>query len=308
MTGESLSSTDTALPEQPMLSIQGLGISFGAHEVLRDINLQVPRGQTLAIIGESGCGKTVLLKTLIQLITPTTGRVLFDGQDLSELNLHELAKQRTRFGFIFQQAALFDSMTIGQNVAFPLLQHTRLPEAEVQQRVLEQLADVGLPDSVINKKPAELSGGMRKRVGVARALMLNPELVLYDEPTTGLDPIGTREMKDLIIKLREQGKTVLMCSHLLADVQDVCDRIAILHQGDLKEMGRVDSLLTVKDVTQVQARGLSAEAEEEIREVISRHGGKLMAMEHPTSTLEELFLRIVRDSEQRPGRRTVEHE
>tara|TARA_B100000686_G_C16696295_1_gene920730 strand:- start:647 stop:1498 length:852 start_codon:yes stop_codon:yes gene_type:complete len=230
MTGESLSSTDTALPEQPMLSIQGLGISFGAHEVLRDINLQVPRGQTLAIIGESGCGKTVLLKTLIQLITPTTGRVLFDGQDLSELNLHELAKQRTRFGFIFQQAALFDSMTIGQNVAFPLLQHTRLPEAEVQQRVLEQLADVGLPDSVINKKPAELSGGMRKRVGVARALMLNPELVLYDEPTTGLDPIVSDVINELILRSRRRYcVTSIIVTHDMRTARKVADRVVMLY-------------------------------------------------------------------------------
>ena len=230
MTGESLSSTDTALTEQPMLSIQGLGISFGAHEVLRDINLQVPRGQTLAIIGESGCGKTVLLKTLIQLITPTTGRVLFDGQDLSELNLHELAKQRTRFGFIFQQASLFDSMTIGQNVAFPLLQHTRLSEAEVQQRVLEQLADVGLPDSVINKKPAELSGGMRKRVGVARALMLNPELVLYDEPTTGLDPIVSDVINELILRSRRRYcVTSIIVTHDMRTARKVADRVVMLY-------------------------------------------------------------------------------
>ena len=230
MTGESLSSTDTALTEQPMLSIQGLGISFGAHEVLRDINLQVPRGQTLAIIGESGCGKTVLLKTLIQLITPTTGRVLFDGQDLSELNLHELAKQRTRFGFIFQQAALFDSMTIGQNVAFPLLQHTRLSEAEVQQRVLEQLADVGLPDSVINKKPVELSGGMRKRVGVARALMLNPELVLYDEPTTGLDPIVSDVINELILRSRRRYcVTSIIVTHDMRTARKVADRVVMLY-------------------------------------------------------------------------------
>ena len=230
MTGEPISNTDSAPSEQLMLSIQGLGISFGAHEVLRNINLQVPRGQTLAIIGESGCGKTVLLKTLIQLIEPTTGKVFFDGQDLSTLNMHELAKQRTRFGFIFQQAALFDSMTIGQNVAFPLLQHTDLSEAEVQQRVLDQLADVGLPDSVIDKKPAELSGGMRKRVGVARALMLNPELVLYDEPTTGLDPIVSDVINELILRSRRRYcVTSIVVTHDMRTARKVADRVVMLY-------------------------------------------------------------------------------
>jgi phospholipid/cholesterol/gamma-HCH transport system ATP-binding protein len=230
MTGEPISNTDSAPSEQLMLSIHGLGISFGAHEVLRDINLQVPRGQTLAIIGESGCGKTVLLKTLIQLIEPTTGKVFFDGQDLSTLNMHELAKQRTRFGFIFQQAALFDSMTIGQNVAFPLLQHTDLSEAEIQQRVLDQLADVGLPDSVIDKKPAELSGGMRKRVGVARALMLNPELVLYDEPTTGLDPIVSDVINELILRSRRRYcVTSIVVTHDMRTARKVADRVVMLY-------------------------------------------------------------------------------
>jgi ABC-2 type transport system ATP-binding protein len=144
---------------------------------------------------------------------------------------------------------------------------------------------------------------MARRIGLAQALINDPELILLDEPTTGLDPIGTREMKDLIIRLKERGKTIVMCSHLLADVQDVCDRIAILHQGELKELGRVDALLKVRDVTQIRASGLSRRAKEEIREVILRHEGTLLAMENPTTTLEELFLEIVRDSQARPGRR-----
>src|SRR6266550_794666 len=146
----------------------------------------------------------------------------------------------------------------------------------------------------------EYSKGMARRIGLAQALINDPELILLDEPTSGLDPIGTREIKDLIIKLKSQGKTVLMSSHLLADVQDVCDRIAILHQGDLKELGRVDSLLKVRDVTQIRASGLSDGAKAEIRAVIERHQGSLMAMDNPTTTLEELFLNIVRDSEARP--------
>ena len=230
MNVESLSNTDVPAAESLMLSVQDLDISFGSHQVLTGINLQVPRGQTLAIIGESGCGKTVLLKTLIRLIEPTAGRVLFDGQDLSQLDIHELSLQRTRFGFIFQQAALFDSMTIGQNVSFPLLQHTQLCEEEVHQRVLNQLADVGLPDSVLDRKPAELSGGMRKRVGVARALMLNPELVLYDEPTTGLDPIVSDVINELILRSRRRYcVTSIIVTHDMRTARKVADRVVMLY-------------------------------------------------------------------------------
>ncbi len=149
---------------------------------------------------------------------------------------------------------------------------------------------------------------MTRRIGLAQALINEPELILLDEPTSGLDPIGTREMKDMILRLKEQGKTVVMCSHLLADVQDVCDRIAILHQGELKELGRVDTLLTQTDVTQIRAKRLPDNCIEEIRQVIARHHGELLSVEHPTTTLEELFLSIVRDSEARPGRRAVPDE
>ena len=144
---------------------------------------------------------------------------------------------------------------------------------------------------------------MTRRIGVAQALINDPELVILDEPTSGLDPIGTREMKDLIIELREKGKTVIMSSHLLADVEDVCDRIAVLHQGELKELGRVDDLLRVTDVTQIRAKGLSAAATEEIREVLRRHGGQDVEIGNPRTTLEDLFLDVVRDTEARPGRR-----
>jgi ABC-2 type transport system ATP-binding protein len=144
---------------------------------------------------------------------------------------------------------------------------------------------------------------MTRRIGVAQALINDPELVLLDEPTSGLDPIGTREMKDLIIDLKRRGKTVIMCSHLLADVEDVCDRIAVLHQGELKELGRVEDLLTVTGVTQFRAKGLSPEACEEVRAVLARHGGSEIEVGHPTTTLEDLFLEVVRDTEARPGRR-----
>ncbi len=171
-----------------------------------------------------------------------------------------------------------------------------------RSRIDTLIKQVGL-DKARRRQLQEYSKGMTRRIGLAQALINDPDLILLDEPTSGLDPIGTREMKDMILRLKEEGKTVVMCSHLLADVQDVCDRIAILHQGELKEIGRVDSLLTVADVTQIRARGLSSECQEEIRETIARHKGELIDLANPTTTLEDLFLKIVRDSEARPGRR-----
>ena len=155
------------------------------------------------------------------------------------------------------------------------------------------------------QKVGELSGGQRNRVNIAKMLKEGANVILLDEPTTGLDPIGIREMKDLILALRDQGKTVLLCSHQLGDVQDVCDRVAILHQGELKELGRVSDLLKVQEVTEVHAKGLTEEAKKEIAEVIAKHGGELESIDNPTATMEDLFLNIVRESEARPGARMI---
>ncbi len=217
------------LNDPPLLAVKDLFVKFGKQTVLRNINLTVPRGQTLAVIGESGCGKTVLLKTLIGLVRPTQGEVLFDGQDLQKLKDKELVKQRIRFGFLFQNAALFDSMTVGQNVAFPLRQHRRTSDEEVQEIVLARLAEVGLPDSVVVKKPAELSGGMRKRVGLARALVMNPELMLYDEPTTGLDPIMSDVINELVMSTRRTHLvTSIVVTHDMRTARKVADRVVML--------------------------------------------------------------------------------
>jgi phospholipid/cholesterol/gamma-HCH transport system ATP-binding protein len=217
-------------PQRPLIEVRGLHVRFGRQSVLRDINLSVPRGQTVVVIGESGCGKTVLLKTLIHLVSPTEGEVVFDGQNLAKLSDQELTRQRIRCGYVFQNAALFDSMTVGQNVAFPLRQHSRCSDQEVLQTVRARLAEVGLPDTVIGKKPVELSGGMRKRVGLARALIMNPELILYDEPTTGLDPIMTDVINELMLRTRRNAPvTSVIVSHDMRTVRRVADRVIMVH-------------------------------------------------------------------------------
>jgi phospholipid/cholesterol/gamma-HCH transport system ATP-binding protein len=216
--------------EGSLVELRGLDVKFGRQWVLRDINLRVPRGQTLVVIGESGCGKTVLLKTIIGLVQPTAGEVHFDGRSLASMSERRLTRERLRFGFVFQGAALFDSMTVAQNVAFPLKQRQQHSDAEIQQKVLSLLAEVGLPDAVIAKKPAELSGGMRKRVGLARALALSPELMLYDEPTTGLDPIMSDVINELILRThRSHNVTSVVVTHDMRTTRRVADRVVMLY-------------------------------------------------------------------------------
>ena len=223
--------TDNSL-QSPLVEISNLSVRFGNQTVLRDISINVPHGQTLAIIGESGCGKTVLLKTIIGLIKPTRGTVTFDNRNLAELNDRQIAQQRLRFGFVFQNAALFDSMTVGQNVAFPLRQQGFTNSAEIQQKVLDGLAEVGLPDSVVTKKPAELSGGMRKRVGVARASVMTPEIMLYDEPTTGLDPIMSDVINELMMRARRHSSvTSVIVTHDMRTARKVADRVVMVYSS-----------------------------------------------------------------------------
>ncbi len=215
---------------EPLLRIEQLSVRFGRQQVLRDVDLEISRGETVAVIGESGCGKTVLLKSIIGLLRPIQGRVLFDGQDIYRMNRKELTQIRVRFGFLFQQAALFDSMTIAQNVAFPLRQHSARPEHEIREIVVARLAEVGLPESILSKKPAELSGGMRKRVGLARALALEPELMLYDEPTTGLDPIMSDVINELILNTRRRHPvTSIVVTHDMRTAQKVADRVVMFY-------------------------------------------------------------------------------
>ena len=214
---------------EAILNVENVSVQFENQWVLRDISFSVRRGEMLAVIGESGCGKTVLLKTLIGLHNQTSGTILFDGIEFQKLTYFELAKARSRWGFVFQQAALFDSMTIGDNIAFPLVQHTKKPKKEIQDIVLTLVEEVGLDHTVLHKKPAELSGGMRKRAGIARALALEPELILYDEPTTGLDPIMSSLINELMVNVRRQHNvTGIMVTHDLRSARTVADRIIML--------------------------------------------------------------------------------
>ena len=216
--------------DEPLVAVENVTVRFGRNTILRGINLAIPRGQSLVLLGESGCGKTVLMKTIIGLVRPVVGRVIYDGRDLASMSDQELTTLRTRFGFVFQLAALFDSMTIEQNVGFPLRQHTNMGRDELRRVVVRRLGEVGLPESVCSKKPAELSGGMRKRVGIARALAINPELILYDEPTTGLDPIMSDVINELMISVRRQNPvTSIIVTHDMHSARKVADRVIMLY-------------------------------------------------------------------------------
>ena len=262
---------------------------------LKPLDLEVRRGEIFGLLCPNGSGKTTTLKLLLGLIFPTSGEALVFVRDATDVSKNE------RIGYLPEESYLYKFLDAEETLDF----YGRLfdmPPEERKRRADMLIEMVGLGRDK-KRQLKEYSKGMTRRIGVAQALINDPELVMLDEPTSGLDPIGTREMKDLIIDLKNRGKTVIMCSHLLADVEDVCDRIAVLHQGELKELGRVEDLLRVTDVTQIRATGLSDAAREEIRAVLERHGSTDAEIGNPRTTLEDLFLDIIRDTQARPGRR-----
>jgi len=264
-------------------------------QALNALDLQIRRGEIVGLLGPNGSGKTTTIKLLLGLLFPTSGEALVFGREATDVAKNE------RIGYLPEESYLYRFLNAEETLDF-YGRLFRIPRAVRRQRTADLIDMVELGPAK-RRQLKEYSKGMTRRIGLAQALINDPELLLLDEPTSGLDPIGTRKMKDLILRLRQQGKTILMCSHLLADVQDVCDRIAILHQGELKEMGRVDSLLKVRDVTEIRASQLSPDACQEIRDVIHRHNGTLHSMGNPTTTLEELFVKIIAESEAHPGRR-----
>lgn len=221
--------------------------SYGDHHVLKGISFDVLRDQTNLIIGPSGSGKTVLMRQIIRLEQPDSGQILVDGTDIAGLKGFVLDRIRRRFGMVFQQSALFDSMTVFDNVAFPLREHTRMDRKEIRERVMSRLRDLGI-DHAWKKFPAQLSGGMQKRVAVARALVLETDILIYDEPTTGLDPITARAVDDLIVEAEDKfGVTSLVISHDMASVLRTAKYITFLYFGEVIVSGPPDDFLHTKD-------------------------------------------------------------
>lgn len=227
---------------QPIIQLKDVNKSFGRQHVLRGVNLDVPKGCTSVIIGRSGGGKSVILKHMIGLIKPDSGEVLVAGDDIGTMDDRKLNQARRRFGMLFQDAALFDSMNVFDNVAFPLREHTKLSRAEIGDIVAEKLQQVGLP-GVEKKNPSELSGGMRKRVGLARAIALEPEIILYDEPTTGLDPLMTDAINRLIADTQERlGITSVIISHDIEGAFSIGHKISMLYEGKIIAGGTPDEI------------------------------------------------------------------
>lgn len=229
-----------------MIKIENLHKQFGNLVVLDGVSFEVPEGQTFVILGRSGTGKSVLLKCIVRLLEPDSGKIFVDGKNILELSHKELSELRKEIGFLFQSAALYDSMSVRENLAFPLLRHTNLNEEEIESKVMEMLRLVGLEEA-IDKMPSELSGGMKKRIGLARALILHPKIMLYDEPTTGLDPVTSKEIAKLILDMQRKFKmTNIVVTHDMVVALSTADKILLLDKGKFIFEGTPDELVNSK--------------------------------------------------------------
>jgi ABC-2 type transport system ATP-binding protein len=264
---------------------------------LRALNLSIYRGEIFGLLGPNGSGKTTTIKLLLGLLFPSEGDAFVFGQPAADVRKNE------RIGYLPEESYLYRFLNAEETLDF----YGRLFNLSGTKRQEEAQKLIEMVNLKADRKRTlkEYSKGMRQRIGLAQALINDPDLVILDEPTSGLDPLGARWMKDLILDLRKQGKTVIMCSHRLDDVQHVCDRIAILHEGELQELGEVDTLVQVSDKIELQASGVQPtdDLRRDLEEVLRKHGGKLEKIGHPTTTLEDLFLRIVEESKASPGRR-----
>ena len=231
----------------PAVRLEHVTKSFGSRNVLDDVSFDVPSGKGFVILGRSGTGKSVTLRHIIGLVRPDQGRVVVCGKEISAIDGTELAAVRKDIGFLFQNAALFDSITVGENVAFPLRRHTKLSDREIRERVREKLEAVGL-EKEYDKMPADLSGGMKKRAGLARAMALDPRLLLVDEPSAGLDPITTEEIDNLLLGLKEHGNTTLVVvTHNIPSARKIGDELVMLHEGRIAARGTPDELEASQD-------------------------------------------------------------
>jgi ABC-2 type transport system ATP-binding protein len=264
---------------------------------LRALNLEIVRGEIFGLLGPNGSGKTTTIKLLLGLLFPSEGEAFVFGKPAADVTKNE------KVGYLPEESYLYRFLNAEETLDFYGRLFNLDPRVR-EKRAQELIEKVGLKaDRKRNLR--EYSKGMRQRIGLAQALINNPDLVILDEPTSGLDPLGARWMKDLIVELRKQGKTVIMCSHRLEDVQDVCDRIAILNEGELQSFGEVKTLLQDINRVELRARGLqlTPELQAELEAVLHKHGGKLDTIGHPTTTLEDYFLHIVEESKAHPGRR-----
>jgi ABC-2 type transport system ATP-binding protein len=278
-------------------AVQTIGLSkvykdfWGRDKVraLEDLDLTIHRGEVFGLLGPNGSGKSTTIKLLLGLIFPTRGSATILGEPAGSTAINE------KIGFLPEESYLYRFLN-GEEILKFYGRLFKIDRRTLKRRVPELLDIVGLDAKARKRKLREYSKGMARRIGLAQALINNPELILLDEPTTGLDPIGTREMKDLIVSLKEQGKTILLCSHLLADVQDVCDRITILFRGKMQTLGQVKDLLQLKDITNIETRGLSEPQIQELQLSLARMGLNDTKITHPTTSLEDLFMRIIREN------------